>query len=256
MGTDGAVHTFHHIQLGTTVLTCHGTGACSADSPTEFYNNILNTTQPFGGFSALETVLSANGGNTQPATTDVLDSEATQILAAGLPQVYKWDVNGLTDAHTQDNPALAADAGNLTGAFKPIELAAQTLVPASSLGIRSVSDILYGQDQLPTSLTGPNNPVSVFQALAAGTGTQTLDKYASVQQGRLAQLELLLNVVLAAQQAAVGRFRRRLSQQGLQPGRQHAPDGYHRHGRGAGADLQRAGPTGRRRRAGHRQGDG
>jgi hypothetical protein len=203
-GTDGAVHTFHHIQLGTTVLTCHGTGACSADTPTEFYNNILNTTQPFGGFSALETVLSRNGGNTQPATTDVLDTEATQILAAGLPQVYKWDVNGLTDAHTQDNPALAADAGNLTGAFELIQLAAQTLVPASSLSIRSVSDILYGQDQLPTSLTGPNNPVSVFQALAAGTGTQTLDQYASVQQGRLAQLELLLNVVLAAQQAASG----------------------------------------------------
>jgi hypothetical protein len=202
MGTDGVAHSFHHFQLGTTRVTCQGTGSCPPDTAGEFFNRLLLITKPLSGFSSLETLLSNVGGNTQLATTDVLDSEATQILAAGAPQVYKWDVAGLTQPNVDDHATLAADAGNLTGAFELIQLAAQTLVPSASLGNQALSDLLYGQDQLPTSLTGPNNALTIILALENGTGTQTVDQYSDAQLGRLTQLATLLDAALADQQAA------------------------------------------------------
>ena len=151
-------------------------------------------------------------------------------------------------------PRAAADAADLTGALELIQLLAQTLVPALSLSIRSLSDILYGQDQLPTSLNGPNNAVSVFQAQAAGTGTQTLDQYVSEQQGRVAELVSILDVVLAAQQTAAGgpaaAQPRASSPATASPRRRPG------HGQRSGADLQRARPARHRRQAGHRHGHG
>jgi Putative Ig domain len=204
-GTDGNLHTIHEIQMPTSTLVCHvnpDPSACT-ESATAYFDHIFLLHGGLGSNSqTLATTLSTFGGDTQPATTDELNPEATQILSAGITEVYKWDVSGLTDPATPDHATLAADAANLTGAFELIQLAAQTLVPSASLGNQALSDILYGQDQLPTSLSGPNNPLPIFQALEAGTGTTTLAQYSDAQLGRLAQLTTLLDAALAAQQAA------------------------------------------------------
>jgi hypothetical protein len=148
-------------------------------------------------------LLSSIGGQTQPATRDVLDSEATQILATEQAQDYKWEIGPFADANVPDHAEYVSDATDLTGALDLLQLTAQTLAPSVSLGNQALSDILYGQDQLPSALTGPNTALAVFQAQQAGTGTGTLAQYASVQQGRLSELENMLNGYLgSAQQTA------------------------------------------------------
>ena len=102
-------------------------------------------------------------------------------------------------------PRYADDAEDLTGALQLLQLLAQTIAPSVSLSNQALSDILYGQDQLPSTLTGPNNALAIFQAQQAGTGTESLSDYVSQQQGRLSELESILNGFLAsAQQTAAG----------------------------------------------------
>ena len=107
----------------------------------------------------------------------MLDSEGAQILAAEQDEVYKWDIYGLTNPQspcpsstTICHAQLTTDAQDVTGAFELLALAAQVLAPADSLGNSAVSDALYGQDQLATSVTSPNGPVPVLEALAKGSG--------------------------------------------------------------------------------------
>jgi hypothetical protein len=65
---------------------------------------------------------------------------------------------------------------------------APALAPSVSLGNRALSDISYGQDQLPSAIKGPSNAFSILNAQANGTGTQTFDQYVSQRQGRVAEL--------------------------------------------------------------------
>ncbi|HXS62810.1 MAG TPA: putative Ig domain-containing protein [Streptosporangiaceae bacterium] len=92
-----------------------------------------------------------------------------------------------------------------TGALDLLQLLAQTLAPSVSLGNQALSDILYGQDQLPSTIKGPNNAFSIFNNQANGTGTQTFAQYVSQQQGRVAEVVSILDGFLAsAQQTAAG----------------------------------------------------
>ena len=133
---------------------------------------------------------------------------------------------------------MGGDAGNLTGAFELIQLA-ETLVPSASLGNQALSDLLYGQDQLPTSLTGPSNALTIILALENGTGTQTVDQYSDAQLGRLTELATLLDAALADQQAACA-SRCRCAREGLRR-TAHFYNGHGRVGRPAAAPAQPAG---------------
>jgi hypothetical protein len=190
-GTDGVPHVLHTYQLPPATFNCSDQHICQPFTESGFFaNRIINA----GGLAPLLTQV---GGTT--TSVDVLNNEGAQILAAEQVQNYRWDANAFTDP----NPVLRVDATNLSGAFELLQLLAQTVAPAASLGNQALSDLLYGQDQLPTILTGPNSALAVFQALRDGTGTPTLTGYANVQYGRLAELKNLLTGYLAsAQQAA------------------------------------------------------
>src|SRR6185437_11830115 len=149
---------------------------------------------------ALVRLLGTLGGATQPATTDVLDSEATTILSTETAQAFKWEITPFLTVNSDDGPAYAEDAKDLTGALQLLQLLAQTIAPSISLSNQALSDILYGQDQLPSTLTGPNNALAIFQAQQAGTGTESLSDYVSQQQGRVSELESILNGFLASAQ--------------------------------------------------------
>src|SRR5712691_12178135 len=146
------------------------------------------------------------GGSAQPATRDVLDSEATQIINTETSQAFKWELDAFNNPDVSDrsNALYLADTANLTGALDLLQLLAQTLSPSVSLGNQALSDILYGQDQLPSTLKGPNNAFSIFNAQANGTGTQTFAQYVSQQQGRVAELVSILDGYLASAQQTAG----------------------------------------------------
>ncbi|HET7016915.1 MAG TPA: putative Ig domain-containing protein, partial [Streptosporangiaceae bacterium] len=199
-GTDGAVHILHAYKLPSAVFDCQDGVICNTFTEAGFIaNRIVNA----GGLAPLLASIT-------PTTTslDVLASEGTAILAAEQKQNYQWDINAFTDPNTPDHATLLIDSENMSGAFELLQLLAQTVAPAASLGNQALADILYGQDQLPTTLTGPNGPSAVFVALRDGTGTQTLTDYANGQQSRLAELETLINGNLGSdQQAAAGSAR-------------------------------------------------
>jgi len=140
-------------------------------------------------------------------TRDVLDSEAAQIINTEQSQAFKWELDAFNDPNTPDrsNALYLTDTANLTGALDLLQLLAQTLAPSVSLGNQALSDILYGQDQLPSTIKGPNNAFSIFNNQANGTGTQTFAQYVSQQQGRVAEVVSILDGFLAsAQQTAAG----------------------------------------------------
>src|SRR6185437_15729303 len=196
-GTDGMAHVLHVYQLPSAVFDCNDQMVCNTFTEAGF---IANRIVHAGGLAPLLSSIT-------PTTTslDVLASEGSQILAAEQKQNYQWDVSALTDPNIPDHATLLVDSENISGAFELLQLLAQTVAPVASLGNQALADILYGQDQLPTTLTGPNGPLAVFVALRDGTGTQTLTDYANVQQTRLAELETLINGNLGSDQQAAAR---------------------------------------------------
>jgi hypothetical protein len=209
MGTDGQPHTFHHFDIPVQTLPCGSDNQvpfCDLGTPTQDFGYWMGSIARPGdnpSFALLK-LLSSLGAQNQPATRDVMDSEASQIIATEQAQAFKWELGPFSDANVPDHALYVSDAVDLTGALDLLQLLAQTLAPSVSVGDQPLADILYGQDQLPSTLNGPNNPLAVFQAQQAGTGTQTLAQYASLQQGRLAQAEDLLNGFLASAQQTAG----------------------------------------------------
>jgi hypothetical protein len=197
-GTDGNVHVLKTYTLPPASFDCSDQMVCP------FFTE--------AGFIANRIVHQGNGSVAQllssitPTTTslDVLASEGASILAAEQKQNFQWDIDGLTNPNTPDHATLNTDSENLTGAFELLQLLAQTVAPSASLGNQALSDILYGQDQLPTIPTGPNNPVAILQGLRDGTGTAQLSDYATLQQGRVTELANLLNAILGSAQQSAG----------------------------------------------------
>ncbi|HET7017195.1 MAG TPA: putative Ig domain-containing protein [Streptosporangiaceae bacterium] len=210
MGTDGQLHTIHHFDIPEQTLPCGSDNQvpfCALGDPSQDLDFWLGQVSRFGDdpSKALMRLLATLGATTQPATRDVLDSEATTILNTETAQAYKWEIAPFIDPNSEDAPTYAVDAADLTGALQLLQLLAQTIAPSVSLSNQALSDILYGQDQLPSTLTGPNNALAIFQAQQAGTGTESLSDYVSQQQGRVSELESILNGFLAsAQQTAAG----------------------------------------------------
>jgi hypothetical protein len=225
-GTDGALHPFE--TTGTAVKTWNYT-----------YDYLFTVT---GG---LPGILQAAGGQSATPDTSVLDSEGTQILGAEQDEVYKWDIYGLTNPQSPCPPApaicyaqLTGDAQDVTGAFELLELAAQVLAPADSLANSAVSDTLYGQDQLATSVTSPNGPVPVLEALAQGSGvtlhngtaigwTETWMDDWSTAEANLANNDVytILNGNLASESQAAGGARGPARDRGITPQTSPPPAG-------------------------------
>jgi hypothetical protein len=212
MGTDGQPHSLHHFDIPADSFSCssisgfpNDTTSCPFGTPTQ---DIAQWLFEHGGADqSLGNLLSSLGGSTQPATRDVLDSEATQIIGTETSQVFKWELDAFNNPDVPDrsNALYLTDTANLTGALDLLQLLAQTLAPSVSLGNQALSDILYGQDQLPSTIKSPNNAFNIFNAQANGTGTQTFAQYVSQQQGRVAELVSILDGYLAsAQQTAAG----------------------------------------------------
>jgi hypothetical protein len=191
-GTDWATHTMETITTPTEVnYTCTASTCFTAGN---YFSGLISKD---GSLAAL---LADSGGKTVTPDTSLLDSEGNQILAAEQKQAYQWAVSGFDGT---SDAALTADMSNLTGAFELLQLTAQILAPSASLGNQAISDILYGQDQLPTTATGPNNPVAALQALAGGSGANPLGQWSNLQSSRLTLVQNLLDSYLgSAQQAA------------------------------------------------------
>ena len=209
MGTDGQLHTIHHFDIPAQTKACGSDNQvpfCALGDPSQDFEFWLGQFFQRGDASNdLVRLLASLGGATQPATRDVLDSEATTILNTETAQAFKWEISPFVDENSGDGPTYAEDAKDLTGALQLLQLLAQTIAPSISLSNQALADILYGQDQLPSTLQGPNNALAIFQAQQAGTGTESLSDYVSQQQGRLSELESILNGFLAsAQQTAAG----------------------------------------------------
>jgi hypothetical protein len=212
MGTDGQPHSLHHFDIPQDSFSCRSVSgfpndstSCPFGTPTEDFAQWLF--EHGGADQSLGNLLSNLGGSSQPATRDVLDSEATQIINTEQSQAFKWELDAFNDPNTPDrsNALYLTDTANLTGALDLLQLLAQTLAPSVSLGNQALSDILYGQDQLPSTIKGPNNAFSIFNNQANGTGTQTFAQYVSQQQGRVAEVMSILDGFLAsAQQTAAG----------------------------------------------------
>jgi hypothetical protein len=195
-GTDGALHTVATVQLETDRSDCStaiGAQYCGVPSDTYFSTD-------FAAAGSLQALLVNHGGRQVTPDATLLDSEGSQILAAEQKEVYQWDLDGLGGADT----AITADSSDLLGAFQLIQLAAQVLAPQASLGNQAIADILYGQDQLATTVSGPNGPMPVLTALQAGTGTTSLGGWAATQGARLGEAENLLNGYLGSAQQASG----------------------------------------------------
>ncbi|HET7016808.1 MAG TPA: putative Ig domain-containing protein, partial [Streptosporangiaceae bacterium] len=212
MGTDGLPHSIHHFDIPVDNFSCSSVSgfpndstSCPFGNPTDDFSQWLF--EHGGSNQSLANMLSNLGGSTQPATRDVLDSEATQIINTETAQAFKWELDAFNDPDVADrsNALYLSDTADLTGALDLLQLVAQTLAPSVSLGNQALSDILYGQDQLPSTIKGPNNAFSIFNNQANGTGTQTFAQYVSQQQGRVAELVSILDGYLAsAQQTAAG----------------------------------------------------
>lgn len=237
-GTDGALHPFE--TTGTAVKTWNCTTALvSCSRAVDTYDYLFTVT---GG---LPGILQAAGGRSATPDTSVLDSEGAQILAAEQDEVYKWDIYGLTSPQSPCPPAtaichaqLTADAQDVTGAFELLALAAQVLAPADSLANSAVSDALYGQDQLATSVTSPNGPVPVLEALAKGSGV-TLRNGAAIgwakawtddwynAEANLADNDVytILNANLASESEAAGRAGGAARDRGMTPQTSPPPAG-------------------------------
>jgi hypothetical protein len=214
MGTDGQPHSLFHLNIPAETDSCtsiqgfpNDSSSCSLGTPSQDFTQWLSEHGGPANSASLVNLLASIGGPAQLATRDVLDSQATQILAAEQAKAFQWEIGPFTDPNVPDHAAYVADTTDLTGALDLLQLAAQTLAPSVSLGNQALSDILYGQDQLPSTLTGPNTALDVFQAQQAGTGTETLAQYAGVQQGHLSGLENLLNGYLGSAQQTAGATR-------------------------------------------------
>jgi hypothetical protein len=198
-GTDGVVHALKTYALPPASFDCNDKMVCPDFTEAGF---IANRIVHQGNGSVAQLLSSITPTVT---STDVLASEGASILAAEQKQNYQWDIDGLTNPNTPDHATLNTDAENLTGAFELLQLLAQTVAPSASLGNQALSDILYGQDQLPTTFNGPNSAVAIFQGLQNGTGTAQLSDYAALQQSRVTELANLLNAILGSAQQAAGR---------------------------------------------------
>jgi hypothetical protein len=195
-GADGNVHVLKTYTLPPAVFNCNDQMVCRDFTEAGF---IANRIDRAGGLPQLLSSITPT-----VTSTDVLASEGASILAAEQKQTYQWDIDGLTNPNTPDHATLNTDAENLTGAFELLQLLAQTVAPSASLGNQALSDILYGQDQLPTTFNGPNSVLAIFQGLQNGTGTTQLSDYAALHQGRVTELANLLNAILGSAQQATG----------------------------------------------------
>ena len=169
-GTDGNVHVLKTYTLPPASFDCNDKMVCQDFTEAGF---IANRIVHQGNGSVAQLLSSITPDHHLP---DVLASEGASILAAEQKQNYQWDIDGLTNPNTPDHATLNTDGENLTGAFELLQLLAQTVAPSASLGNQALSDILYGQDQLPTTFNGPNSAVAIFQGLQNGTGTAAAER--------------------------------------------------------------------------------
>jgi hypothetical protein len=192
-GTDGTLHTMETLQtpVGDCPLSVPGCGVASI-----YFGGSITAA------GSLTQFLIKCGGQSVSPDTSVLDNEDNQILAKEQNEVYQWDADSLTNPKLPGYATLSSDMNSLAGAFELLQATAQTIAPSASLGNQALSDILYGQDQLASYTSAPNNPVAVFQALANGTGTTTLADWDNIQSSRLALAQALLNGYLNSASSA------------------------------------------------------
>jgi hypothetical protein len=189
-GTDNALHVLDHVPVNL--------GGCVPDyAPYPPCTPEWVVGHAISNAGTLAQWMTNIGLSTAPQDLSALEAEAGQILTAEQTALFQWDQQQLKQ--NGSGPSTAVQA--LAGAFQLLQATAEYVAPSAVVGNRALSDLLYGQDQLPNYLDGPNSVLTVLQSYANNPSTapaETMTSWADPVNANVALLQQLLNGYLSS----------------------------------------------------------